>query len=79
MTTMALVEQAGREASVGRNRLSLVNISLYMDKFMCAEYQQTAEMLYWSDSRTQEGNKARRASSRSPNEFKTLQWRCHII
>ena len=40
---------------------------------MCAEYQQTAEMLYWSDSRTQEGNKARRASSRSPNEFKTLK------
>ena len=45
MITIALVEQDGREASVGRHRLSLVNISIYLDKFMCAGYQQAAEMI----------------------------------
>ena len=56
MITMALVEQDGREASVGRHRLSLVNISICLNKFMRAGYQQTAEMLYLSNIQTQEGN-----------------------
>ena len=50
-----------------------VNISIYLDKFMRAGYQQAAEMIIKSNIRTQEGNKARTASSRSPNDFKT--WR----
>ena len=32
MTTMGLVKQAGRKASVGRHRLTLVNISFYLDR-----------------------------------------------
>ena len=64
MTTMALVEHAGREASACRHRLSLVNISIHMDEFMLAGYQQTAEMVYISNIRTQEGNKARTESTR---------------
>ena len=37
----------------------LVNISIYLDKFMRAGYQQTAEMLYLSNIWTQEGIKER--------------------
>ena len=61
-TVMALVEQAGREASLVQHRLFLVNISIYLDKFMRAGYQQAADMLYISNIRTQEGNKARTKS-----------------
>ena len=72
MYTNVRPEQAGREDSVGRHRLFLVNISIYLDKFMRAGYQQAAKMLYLSNIRTLEGNKARTASSLSPNYFKTM-------
>ena len=94
MTTMALVEHAGREDGVGQHCLSLVNISIYLDKCMPAGYQQTAGMLYLSNIRTQEGNKARTeltrqqiisnhgglALSSKPDRggYLSLKWRCHI-
>ena len=39
---------------------------------MLAGYQQAAEMLYLSNIRTQEGDKARTESSPSLNDFKTM-------
>ena len=74
MHTIMAVSSAGREASMGQHRLSLVNISIYLDKFMLAGYKQTAEMLYLSNIRTQEENKARIAST---NYFKT--WRAGTV
>ena len=56
---------AVREDSMGRHRLSLVNILIYLDKFMRAGYQQAAEMLYLSNIQTEERNKARTESIRS--------------
>ena len=64
MHTIMAARPAGREASVGQHHLSLVNISIYLDKFMHAGYKQTAEMLYLSNIGTQEGNKARIESTR---------------
>ena len=64
MYTIMAARSAGREAIVSRHRLSLVNISIYLDKFMRAGYQQAVEILNMSAMRTQEGNKARTASSK---------------
>ena len=64
---VARAGQAGHEASVCRHRLSLFNISIYLDKFMLAGYQLAAEMLYLSNIWTQEGNQAQTASTQFQN------------
>ena len=61
--------RAGREDSVSRHRLSLVNISIYLYEFMRAGYQQAIEILNMSNIWTQGRNKAWTESSRSPNDF----------
>ena len=63
---------AGRQDSVDRHCLFLVNISIYLDKFICAGYQQAVEILNMSNISTQEGNKARTKSLCSPNDFKIM-------
>ena len=80
----ALVEQDGQEAECV-DIACLWLISIYLDTFRLM-YQQAAEMIIASNIRTQEGNKARTASSHSPNvdggreaisAFLFIKWRCH--